>query len=153
MKINILFCFLFLFALNTIQAQGGRGGERREEIKEKIEAARVAYLTTQLDLTSEESQRFWPIYNSFRDKLEEDRPDGLKGKHVQDLSDKEIEDLIESHFQKQERAIATKRQMYTELRKVVSVRKLVKLPKAEQGFKEVLLEKMHEKREERMKNK
>ena len=34
--------------------------------RERIESFRVAYFTRQLNLTAEESQRFWPVYNAYR---------------------------------------------------------------------------------------
>lgn len=34
--------------------------------RERIESFRVAYFTRQLNLTPEESKRFWPVYNAYR---------------------------------------------------------------------------------------
>ena len=39
-----------------------------EEMKAKFHTDKVAYLTTRLELTSDESDKFWPIYNEFDDK-------------------------------------------------------------------------------------
>lgn len=32
---------------------------------EQIESIKVAFITSKLDLTSEEAQKFWPIYNNY----------------------------------------------------------------------------------------
>lgn len=48
---------LGLFAI----AQPGRG--------EKIEAIKVAYITRELNLTADEAQRFWPVYNEYFKEL------------------------------------------------------------------------------------
>lgn len=37
--------------------------------RDKIEAIQIAYLTEKLSLTSEEAQKFWPVYNNYRDDL------------------------------------------------------------------------------------
>ena len=37
--------------------------------KERIEQAKIAFLTKKLELTSEEAQQFWPIYNEKNNKL------------------------------------------------------------------------------------
>lgn len=42
----------------TVQAQQARDGER-------LEALKIAYLTKKLNLTTEEAQRFWPVYNQY----------------------------------------------------------------------------------------
>ena len=36
--------------------------------KEKIKALKTAFITTELDLTSAEAEKFWPIYNAFEEK-------------------------------------------------------------------------------------
>lgn len=40
--------------------------QRDSEKRERIENFRVAYFTRHLDLSSEEAQRFWPVYNAYR---------------------------------------------------------------------------------------
>lgn len=35
-----------------------------------IESVRAAFITQKLDLTPEESQRFWPVYNSYHEELQ-----------------------------------------------------------------------------------
>lgn len=37
--------------------------------KNNIEAIQIAYLTRELSLSSEEAQKFWPVYNEYRDEL------------------------------------------------------------------------------------
>ena len=40
-----------------------------ENRKNNIEAIQIAYLTRELSLSSEEAQKFWPVYNEYRDEL------------------------------------------------------------------------------------
>ena len=35
----------------------------------RIEALKIAYLTRKLNLTTEEAQKFWPVYNKYSDEL------------------------------------------------------------------------------------
>lgn len=35
-----------------------------------IEAVKAAFITQKLDLTPEESQRFWPVYNNYQQELQ-----------------------------------------------------------------------------------
>lgn len=41
-------------------------GKRKDE--RKLEAQRIAYITNKLDLSSEESIKFWPVYNEYSKK-------------------------------------------------------------------------------------
>ena len=36
---------------------------------QRVEAIKVAYITGQLNLSPEEAQRFWPLYNSFSNEV------------------------------------------------------------------------------------
>lgn len=40
------------------------------ELRERIRAAQVAYLSQKLDLTPEEAQKFWPLYNQYTKEVE-----------------------------------------------------------------------------------
>ena len=42
--------------------------ESNATVRERIQAARVAYITDQLALTPTEAEKFWPIYREFTDK-------------------------------------------------------------------------------------
>ncbi len=47
---------------------------------DKIEAVRTAYITNQLNLTTGEAQKFWPIYNRYFGevkKAQQDSPDDI----------------------------------------------------------------------------
>jgi len=35
----------------------------------RIEALKIAYLTRKLNLTTEEAQKFWPVYNKYADEI------------------------------------------------------------------------------------
>jgi hypothetical protein len=59
MRKLLLILFLFLSSAYICNAQDGN------KDKEKIEAVRTAYITNQLNLTPEEAQKFWPIYNRY----------------------------------------------------------------------------------------
>lgn len=63
-KLNYILTFLFLFTALTSMAQR----PSFEDIKAKLRADKVAYLTTRLELTPDEAQKFWPVYNEFDNK-------------------------------------------------------------------------------------
>jgi hypothetical protein len=35
----------------------------------RLEALKIAYITKKLDLTTEEAQRFWPVYNRYMEEI------------------------------------------------------------------------------------
>ena len=42
-----------------------------ERVAEKVEAQKIAFITNALNLTPEESQKFWPLYNEYSAKEKE----------------------------------------------------------------------------------
>jgi hypothetical protein len=66
MKRSIIISTLAVFiSLSVVRAQPP-GGQNREE---QIESLRIAYITKQLELTPEEAQKFWPVYNSYTGEM------------------------------------------------------------------------------------
>ena len=80
-KIAIIAAALAIFTGTlAAQPQGGRqapqdGNAAKEQkapdhkkIMEKVQAQKVAYLTSELDLSVEEAEKFWPVYNKLQKK-------------------------------------------------------------------------------------
>jgi hypothetical protein len=59
MKTYLLILLFVLGICSQIKAQDGQ----------KLEALKVAWLTKKLDLSPEEAQRFWPIYNKYTNDI------------------------------------------------------------------------------------
>lgn len=55
---------LLTICLSTVFAQA-----QPEEIAMKVEAIQIAFLTKELKLTPDEAQKFWPVYNDYRNEL------------------------------------------------------------------------------------
>ena len=66
---RILILILMLCNLNVaLYAQERKG---REEQREKFRSMKIAYFTEELELTSEEAEKFWPLYNDYEKKKRE----------------------------------------------------------------------------------
>ncbi|MEP7278941.1 MAG: hypothetical protein ABI813_09885 [Bacteroidota bacterium] len=84
MKKYLLIVLLMLGVLwkSTAQVQE-RDGRR-------LEALKVAWLTKKLDLSPDEAQRFWPIYNNYTQEIRDIRQD----QRQQNLPEIEVEEKI-----------------------------------------------------------
>jgi hypothetical protein len=64
---KVYFVIFFLLSCTYIcVAQPPKG-------KQQVEAIKVAYITGQLNLTPEEAQRFWPLFNAFSNEVKQAR--------------------------------------------------------------------------------
>ena len=128
-------------------------GPGRERIMEKMEAMRVAFLTNRLDLTTEESTRFWPVYNEYakmrmelrRDMREQQRD--LKGKN---LSDEDSKRALENQIAIQEKELTLKKNYYEKFKAILPPQKLAKLEPAEMEFNQEVLREIKKRKERRM---
>jgi hypothetical protein len=125
----------------------GQGGNR-EQLKEKAKAQKVAYITSQLELTESESQKFWPIYNEYQAEREGVR----KAMDVQlskDMSDKEAEDLMYKVLDNKSKEIDIQKKYIQKMKSAIPARKIAQLFKAEKEFKEKVISHMKERRKDR----
>ena len=147
MKTKILFPIIFLLVTSLSFSQGFK------EKREKVKALKVAYITEQLELTTDEAQKFWPIYNAFDEKQSELRHekmrailDRFKPGNVEKLSEKDASNSLIQMEKIEEDLFNLKKKFIKDLQGVISAKKIIKLKKAEEDFNRELLKQMREKR-------
>ena len=70
MKHLYTICIFFLWSLLGATSPGFAQQGADAEIKDRIRAAEIAYLAQKLDLTPDEAQKFWPVYNQYTKEVE-----------------------------------------------------------------------------------
>ena len=55
---------------------------------DKLQAYKIAFLTRKLDLSAEEAQKFWPIYNKYEAELRDARIEGRNNKKEIEMEEK-----------------------------------------------------------------
>ncbi|MCE3278552.1 MAG: hypothetical protein K0S44_743 [Bacteroidetes bacterium] len=119
----------------------------REERRDNIESMKIAFLTKKLDLTPEEAQQFWPVYNQYTDKLQElrkkHRLENKDAKHNFDImTDKEVEQTVDNEMAFRQKEIDIQKDYHSKFKAVLPIKKVAKLYQAEEQFKRVLLDKL-----------
>lgn len=110
--------------------------------REKIIAARIAYITEKLNLTPAEAEKFWPIYNEFDQKRREIRVEAKElRKNPEPGQSKEDNDknAIARQHQVRQKELDLERDYSKKLLDVVSAQKVRALPKTEKDFRDLLL--------------
>jgi Spy/CpxP family protein refolding chaperone len=144
---NILLILLLLFSFN-FYAQG----ERMKEKKEQIKALKVAFLTTELDLTTSEAEKFWPLYNTFDDKQFELRHQKMKTlmKRMNDagldkMTEKEASAFLAQMESNEEELFLLRKKFTANLKTIIPAIKIIKLRKSEEDFNRKLLQQYRDK--------
>ncbi len=136
---------LFLVSFSTLAQPANKPQPR----KEKIEQLKIAFITKELDLTAEEAEKFWPVYNEMTAALKKEKKarreknTALKA-NFETLTDAEIEkkaiEILDSEI-----AEAKLKKEHTEkIAEAIGYKKAVKLLSVEQRFKRELLKKLNE---------
>jgi len=99
----------------------------------------VAYLTKELNLTTEEAQKFWPIYNQYRSEIRKTRIDGKTNKKTEIEIDENLLNI--------------RKRYEGEFTKAVSKEKVNRLFKAERQFATVIQRELMERRQQQMNRK
>jgi hypothetical protein len=146
MKREIVTILSIGFVLLNFAANAQNDRESHEARMEKYRTEKVAFLTTRLDLTSAEAEKFWPIYN----QMEKERWEAQKARR--DLEEKVSaaeESLSENEVIKLTRDFAGSMQKegalitsYNEkLLKVLPPKKVLNLYKTENEFRMHMIKK------------
>ena len=129
----MLCAFLKLFP------QGGK--------KEKIEALRVAFITQKLNLTTDESQKFWPVYNDYQDKVKASRQEFRRLSNTF-TTDKDAQDYLDAELLLKQREYSLYKEYYEKIKKTIPIKKVAQLREAEEDFKKELLKQLQGKSNE-----
>ena len=118
--------------------------------KEKVEAMRIAFLTQKLDLSPEEAQKFWPVYNEFQKKREElhkKHKEGIKNAkgNLDSLSDKQIEAIVDDEIVFRQKNLDLEKEYHAKFKAVLPIKKVAKLYRAEEQFSRHLLDQISQK--------
>mgnify|MGYP006895929106 FL=1 len=142
MKLFKILPILVLFSSLNFYAQGEKMKEKREQIR----TMKVAFLTTELDLTSAEAEKFWPVYNAFEDKQFELRHQKMgafikkiKDGSVSQMTEKEASTFLNQMESNDEEIFMLRKKLTATLRNILPASKILKLKKSEEDFNRKLL--------------
>jgi hypothetical protein len=138
-KKGLLGIILFLNMSTELIAQ-----ERREHYQ-RIEAIKVAFITKKLDLTTEEAQKFWPVYNNYQKELMV-----MMRKRREDRQKTDIDpnEKINADLTYESRMLDLKKKYKKLYLKVIPAEKVLLLYQAEREFREHLIKQLkHRKRD------
>jgi hypothetical protein len=104
----------------------------------RIEALKIAYLTKKLNLSTDEAQKFWPIYNQYMGEIRKTRIDARQNK--------------EGELPTEEKLLNIRKKYNGEFNKALSTEKVNTFFKAEKEFGTVLQKELMERRMQKMEN-
>lgn len=113
--------------------------------KEEIDAARYNFIEKRLEMTEVQSQKFWPIYNDYLDQKKVLKK-AIRKLKVQEYtnaaSDEELSADLKRYFELRQQDLQLEQSYFAKFAKIISVRQLAELIKAERAFIQLLYKKI-----------
>lgn len=116
--------------------------------REKIKLLKTSYITDALDLTPDEAEKFWPVYNLYTDRIQKSKfqlesqffRDIRNSGGIDGISDEKANDILEASIELEKEITKDKVEMVNELKNVLPAKKILKLRKAERDFNKRVLQ-------------
>lgn len=135
---RLFFALLMLLLPTMLWAQRPKASE--------IESLKIAFFTQKLDLTPDEAQLFWPIYNAMQAEqkiLRKERAQKMisfrKVTEIDNLTDAQVQSLILSELEFKQRDLNLEKKYYNKLKADLPIKIVGKYYRAQEAFKKELL--------------
>ena len=132
-----LILFVFVFQINSAQDNAKR------MTQEKFYAEKKLFILNELELDEESEKKFWDTYFKYdSQRLILSREITLTNRKLLQnkiIEDFEIQELIQKTYENGSKSLELKKNMMSELSKIIDNGNLVRLPSVEQKFRQLMI--------------
>ncbi len=107
---------------------------------------RIAFISEKLALSSEEAEKFWPLLNDMESELKALKQELKKNKpekKVSEMSDKEVEVLLDASFVHKQKELDIKKSYHDKFTSILPVKKVAKFYHLEHAFRKQKKQNQH----------
>jgi hypothetical protein len=138
MKIIYKLCFIIIFCLSqqSIYGQISKG-------KTNLDSQKIAFYTSKIELTVEESKDFWAVYNEMENEIKALKSKNAHGKMILinkkylELSDYELEEILDSKLKMGKDLMDIKIKYHEKFKEILSIQKVAKYYQSTKEFKKI----------------
>ncbi|MCK5730653.1 MAG: periplasmic heavy metal sensor [Draconibacterium sp.] len=143
-QVILYLSLLFIFSSSVVNAQRGSG--HNQDRWEKYRSEKIAFLTSNLELTPAEAEKFWPVYN----QMDTERWDAQKlRREMEDkvieagdaMPDKKVIELTRAFAESMQKEGALSAKYNEEFLKILPPKKVLKIYKTEKEFRMYIIKK------------
>lgn len=130
---NIALYLLLFFLAVPVSAQMDK---KSSYDKEKLESAKVAFITQRINLTPDQAEKFWPLYHQHHEK----KSVLMKNMHElvkigdREISNEEARDLIDKKFEMEQEILELDKAFLSNIVQVISPVQALKLGDVNRAF-------------------
>lgn len=146
---KLVWALIPLLFVSTAFSQGAGNDKERDD---KIEALKVGFITKELNLTTSEAEKFWPVYNEMDAKMKELRQSCRKiNQELKDSDEKMTNDDAKKKlnilFENDQKELDLKKEYSEKFIKIIGEKRTLKLLSLEHEFRRVLLERLKDRKD------
>lgn len=149
-KIGIsLIIYIGILLISSISLHAQPPKDNDKGWKERIMSEKIAFLTTEADITPEEAQKFWPVYNQIWEERWQSRHEVMDCFRKLDTaikdkkSSKEISALLDLYLAKIDQMNEKDRKAAERFKQILPTEKVAKIYVSEEKFRRQQIHKLH----------
>ncbi len=137
-----LIIVIFILVSGSVFAQQKQD---RQAYWDHIKALKVAYITQEMNMDTEFAQKFWPIYNNYEcERFDLHKKEHVDLDNINELSEDQATKLLNQFVEVEKQEYVIKKQLFNDLRQIMSATQIIKLHKIESDFNKKLLKEYRE---------
>ncbi len=140
---------LLLFCTTLTFAQEDNGNRRgRQMDREKLQAARIAFLTNRLDLSSETAKVFWPLFTEYdNEKNTLSKKYGTQKRELFDegtrkISDENADKMLAMYLEQKQAELDLEKKYLGRFKKVLTMQQVWRFIRFDSDFRRSLMERV-----------
>lgn len=143
MKKLLILIIISLVAVSGFAQPEPSKQQQRNQRYQQIQSAKIAFFTSEIQLTPKEAEDFWPVYNQYWKERETlmRRTQGAMKSIIKTLSgeekrsDADLKVVLESYISNNTDEGAIQRAYFERFLKILSIEKVARMYKAEEEFR------------------
>ena len=146
-KMSVLLMSMSILFSPVMHSQVGHE-QKKEERRAQIHAQKVSFFTTKMELTPEEAEKFWPIYNKYEEKRMRMRQEGKAArgsKKIEEMTETEMTAMVDRKVEMNITKAQMEKEFVEEVKKVLPIKKVLLMHRAEREFKRQLVKNLKSK--------
>ncbi len=148
---RLLIYALFLVGTFSARAQDTGVPENQDpKTADKINAARIALISEKLKLTPAQAEKFWPMYREYTEQrmaLRKQFRDAERNQDPAKVKADRDKELIKLGYLLKQQNLDLEKTYSDRLLKIISAEQMLTLPKAEQEFRKMLLQRIQDRQD------
>ncbi|MBT8232556.1 MAG: hypothetical protein HKO66_01790 [Saprospiraceae bacterium] len=130
-----LFLLLLSVCIFAQDNSSNKGEEKRDKVRQKMEAKKIAFISDELELTPEEAQTFWPLYNAFHDEMK-----SIRSSHQHSEENKDYSQALVNLINDESQRLTIKKSYVDKFSNAVGPEKTFRFFNIDRRFKREMLE-------------